>query len=116
MSRRMEKAMGLLLTISSLAHLNALYNSVYPGLRFITFVNGRSRAEIVNVIEDAVGIPRSPEPLPDEYPVNTPALDSDEIRRLRRDPVSAEWRTECDRAVGDVWLIAKARIRGLGLE
>ena len=31
--------------------LNNLYEASYPGLRFITFVNGRSRAEIIPEFE-----------------------------------------------------------------
>lgn len=31
--------------------LNSLYEDAFPGLRFITFVNGRSRAEIVPELE-----------------------------------------------------------------
>lgn len=27
--------------------LNALYEEAYPGLRFVTFVNGRPRADII---------------------------------------------------------------------
>lgn len=31
--------------------LNALYEEAFPGLRYITFVNGRSRAEIIPELE-----------------------------------------------------------------
>jgi 2-oxo-4-hydroxy-4-carboxy--5-ureidoimidazoline (OHCU) decarboxylase len=31
--------------------LNAFYEETFPNLRFITFVNGRSRAEIVPELE-----------------------------------------------------------------
>ena len=31
--------------------LNSLYEDAFPGLRYITFVNGRSRAEIVPELE-----------------------------------------------------------------
>jgi len=31
--------------------LNAFYEETYPNLRYITFVNGRSRAEIVPELE-----------------------------------------------------------------
>jgi len=97
-----------------LAHLNEVYCAAFPGLRYITFVNGRPRSAIVNEMERSIGVPVSPDPLPEDYPVTEPALS--EASGLVRPRDSEAWKTECDRAIGDVWLIAKARIWGMGLE
>ncbi len=42
--------------LGRLRHLNACYEAQYPGLRYITFVNGRSRAAIAREMEDVLGI------------------------------------------------------------
>ncbi|TXT04227.1 hypothetical protein VHUM_04225 [Vanrija humicola] len=102
--------------LARLAHLNALYNGVFPGLRYITFVNGRTRAQIVPELEQAIGLPVSPVPLPDDFDTASPPLESDAVRALVRDPASDEWKTECDRAIADVWLIGHSRLKNMGLE
>ncbi|CUS23101.1 LAQU0S08e02146g1_1 [Lachancea quebecensis] len=38
----------------ALKHLNEVYEQRYPGLRFVVFVNGRSRPEIIRVMEERV--------------------------------------------------------------
>jgi len=102
--------------LARLAHLNDLYGTIFPGLRFITFVNNRPRAAIVPEFEGVVGLPVSPEPLPDDAPVGEPALDSDEVKGLIHSPESEGWKRECERDIGEVWRIARARLKGLGLE
>ncbi|WOO79592.1 putative allantoinase 1 [Vanrija pseudolonga] len=102
--------------LARLAHLNALYNAVFPGLRYITFVNGRTRAQIVPELEEAIGLPLSPVPLPDDFEAGVPSLESDEVRKLVRDPSGEQWKAECDRAIADVWLIAHSRLQNMGLE
>lgn len=89
---------------------------MYPGLRYITFVNGRTRAQIVPELEEAIGLPLSPVPLPDDYDTASPALESDEVRKLVRDPSGDAWKAECDRAIAAVWLIAHSRLKNMGLE
>lgn len=100
-----------------LAHLNALYSRRYPGLPYITFVAGRPRDAIVTEIEERLGIEPSPVPLPDDQSCsdairNKPSLN--EIEPLRR--YGPEWKRECERALGDIWRIAKDRLEKLGVE
>lgn len=98
-----------------LNHLNALYCAAFPGLRYITFVNGRSRAAIVPGFEETIGVTSSPIPLPDDYAADQPPLDSEEARRLVRGQETEEWKAECERCLADVWAIGKARVKALGL-
>ncbi|CAK9786068.1 hypothetical protein CC85DRAFT_309759 [Cutaneotrichosporon oleaginosum] len=102
--------------LDRLAHLNAVYEAVWPGLRFITFVAGRPRAAIVNEMEANIGIAQSPQPLPDTYDTREPALGSSTVQRLTREKYSDEWKSECDRALVDVWRIGHARLGNMGLE
>ncbi|KAJ3967789.1 Oxo-4-hydroxy-4-carboxy-5-ureidoimidazoline decarboxylase [Lentinula raphanica] len=88
--------------LARLAHLNAYYERCYPKLVYIVFVNGRSRAEIVGVLEDHLGLAHS-------LSIDEPALET-------ADPVhvgSQKWLDELERAVRDVGLIAKSRLRAL---
>ncbi|OCF54771.1 hypothetical protein L486_07907 [Kwoniella mangroviensis CBS 10435] len=102
--------------LDRLAHLNELYCTIFPGLRYITFVNGRSRANIIPEFESVLNLPLSPQPLPDDLPAAQPPADSEEVKSRIRLPESEEWRKECERGLGDVWLIGRARLKGLGLE
>ncbi|CAL1714759.1 unnamed protein product [Somion occarium] len=91
--------------LARLGHLNACYGYRYPGLRYITFVNGRSRAAIMEEMEDVLGIPRS-------LSATDPVVES-----IGQVEVGSEaWKTELERAVGDVGKIAKSRLRALGVE
>ena len=85
-----------------LTHLNACYERRYPGLRYITFVNGRSRATIAEEMEDCLGIEHS---LSTEPPVE--GLEPVEMG-------SVEWTTELNRAIMDVGRIAESRLGALG--
>ncbi|KAL4072913.1 Oxo-4-hydroxy-4-carboxy-5-ureidoimidazoline decarboxylase [Scleroderma yunnanense] len=82
-----------------LQHLNACYERVYPGLRYITFVNGRSRAVIAEEMEDKLGIAHSLSP--DQPPLEglTPVEANSSI-----------WLAELHRAVEDIGHIAKSRL------
>ncbi|WWD08449.1 hypothetical protein V865_006561 [Kwoniella europaea PYCC6329] len=102
--------------LDRLAHLNELYCTIYPDLRYITFVNGRSRAAIIPEFESILNLPLSPQPLPDDFPTAQPPLDSEEVKSRVKLPESEEWKKECERGLGDVWLIGRARLRGLGLQ
>ncbi|KAI0367038.1 hypothetical protein BV20DRAFT_971144 [Pilatotrama ljubarskyi] len=91
--------------LARLAHLNACYERRYPGLVYITFVNGRSREEIKDEMEDALGLERSLSA--DQPPVES--MQSVEVG-------GEEWKKELDRAVVDVGRIAKCRLGTLGVE
>ncbi|KAG8903038.1 hypothetical protein FRB99_003808 [Tulasnella sp. 403] len=93
--------------LARLGHLNALYERRFPGLRYVVFVNGRSRAEIVPLVETTVGVGAA---VPGGE--REPALES--IVPLA--PEDEVWERELERALRDVFLIAKARLRVVGLE
>lgn len=79
--------------LERLAELNARYEKTYPGLRYITFVNGRSRAEIAQEIEGVLS--------------------------SKQEPVEVggdQWTRELNRAVTDVDRIAKSRLSKLGIQ
>lgn len=99
-----------------LAHLNQLYCQVFPGLRYITFVNARPRADIIPEFETILGLPISPQPLPEGFATDQPPLDSPEAEAMVRPMDSDEWRAECQRGLGDIWRIGRARLKTLGLE
>lgn len=90
--------------LARLAHLNACYEHRFPGLRFVTFVNGRSRAEVMRELEDVLCIPHSLSPC--EPPVESVG------QTIVGGP---EWKGEVDRAVEDVGKIAHARLKALGV-
>ncbi|KAH6916028.1 Oxo-4-hydroxy-4-carboxy-5-ureidoimidazoline decarboxylase [Coprinopsis sp. MPI-PUGE-AT-0042] len=92
--------------LARLAHLNAAYEAKYPGLRYITFVNGRSRAAIAEEMEDVLGWEHLLSPDQPSVSSVTPIYTSE----------SDEWKSELNRAVSDVGLIAKSRLRSLGVE
>jgi 2-oxo-4-hydroxy-4-carboxy--5-ureidoimidazoline (OHCU) decarboxylase len=86
-------------------YLNACYERTYPGLRYISFVNGRSRAAIAAEIEDVLGIEHS-------LDSEEPALETFEAA----DVGGNRWKGELDRATKDVGRIAKSRLKSLGAE
>jgi len=91
--------------LERLAYLNACYEHVYSGLRYITFVNGRSRAAIAREMEDKLHLGHPLESYPNGPPLNEPALES--LSCVAKG--SAEWSNELERAVDDVGRIAKSR-------
>lgn len=91
--------------LARLAHLNACYERRYSGLRYITFVNGRSRAAITVEMEDVLGLPHSLSP--DQPPL-------EEITPI--DPIGQAWKMELDRAVVDVGRIAKSRLGAMKVQ
>ena len=88
--------------LARLAHLNACYERMYPGLVYITFVNGRSRAEIKDEMEDKLGLEHSESA--DKPPIDS--LDSVEVD-------GEAWKAELERAVTDIGKIAKNRLKSL---
>ncbi|KAJ9125874.1 hypothetical protein QFC24_002658 [Naganishia onofrii] len=105
------------IVLKRLGHLNKLYSRVYPGLPYITFVAGRPRAAIVQEMERVLELPQSPEPIPGDWSqVELPALDSEEALARVKESGGPEWQMETERALKDIWLIAKSRLQGLGLK
>ncbi|KAF9269085.1 hypothetical protein L218DRAFT_953638 [Marasmius fiardii PR-910] len=91
--------------LNRLAHLNACYEKRYPGLRYIIFVNGRSRAAVVEAMEDQLGLRHSLSPI-------EPTVDDLESVEIG----GPEWTLELKRAVQDVGSIAKSRLKTLGVK
>lgn len=89
--------------LQRLQHLNACYERIYPGLRYITFVNGRSRAVIAEEMEDKLSVALSPDQPPVESLVPVQAH-------------SPAWLAELHRAVEDVGRIAKSRLEKVDRE
>jgi len=89
--------------LARLAHLNACYEKIYPDLRYITFVNGRSRAEIAEEMEQVLKLPHSLSP-------HEPSVET--LSQI--DKESNEWRSELSRAIQDIGKIAKSRLGVLG--
>ncbi|KAF5316007.1 hypothetical protein D9619_006335 [Psilocybe cf. subviscida] len=88
--------------LARLEYLNACYEKKYPGLRYITFVNGRSRAVIAAEMEGVLGL----------APDDTPAPES--ISSEGTEFGSRWWKAELRRAVHDIGMIAKSRLGPLG--
>lgn len=87
--------------LARLLELNEEYERRYPGLRYITFVNGRSRAMIMEEMEEKLGIGDSWE-----------KGDSKEVHPVG----SEEWVSEVRRALEDIGKIAKSRLVALKAE
>ncbi|KAH9924740.1 OHCU decarboxylase-domain-containing protein [Fomitopsis serialis] len=86
-----------------LAHLNACYEHRYPGLRYITFVNGRSRSAIKDEMEGVLGFEPSLSP-------DKPLLEAAGSIEVG----SEEWIRELERAIGDLGKIAQSRLQAVG--
>ena len=91
--------------IERLGWLNGVYEGRYRGLRYITFVNGRTRKEVMEEMEGALGVEKAKGP---------------EWKQLKAEGEvmevgGEEWLNELERAVGEVILIAKGRVSKLGL-
>ncbi|PPQ62880.1 hypothetical protein CVT24_006279 [Panaeolus cyanescens] len=90
--------------LNRLAHLNTCYEAKFPGLRYITFVNGRSRAQVAEEMEDLLGF---------EHSLSADTPSSESISPIEAG--STEWRSELQRAVEDIGKIAKSRLASLGV-
>ncbi|EST09618.1 Oxo-4-hydroxy-4-carboxy-5-ureidoimidazoline decarboxylase [Kalmanozyma brasiliensis GHG001] len=92
-------------TLERLARLNAIYEAKYPGLRFVTYVAGRSRAAVADEIESLLG---------DKVAALKDAKDlaKSEVRAHDTD----EWQSELDRASDALWEIAVDRAGKLTAE
>lgn len=80
--------------LARLKELNTMYEKSYPGLRYVTFVNGRSRADIVREMENLLVKTAIAPP--------TQAHDHDE-----------EWRAELERGICHIFKIAQSRLRSI---
>ncbi len=88
--------------LERLVVLNEEYERRYPGLRYITFVNGRSRKMIMLEMEEKLGI------IDDSWVKG----DSKEVYEVG----SGGWATEARRALQDVGHIAKSRLAALKVD
>lgn len=93
--------------LTRLEHLNTLYERRYPGLVYITFVAGRTRAQIVPEMEHALGLQEAGDGKEREPPVDM--IEPVEVQ-------GEEWKKELHRAVIDVGRIAKSRLAKIGVE
>lgn len=87
--------------LARLLELNEEYERRYPGLRYITFVNGRSRKIIMVEMEEKLGIGDAWE-----------KGDSKEVHQVG----SEEWGSEVRRALEDIGKIAKSRLVALKVD
>ncbi|SOV03675.1 uncharacterized protein UDID_05502 [Ustilago sp. UG-2017a] len=92
-------------TLEKLARLNAIYEAKYPGLHFVTYVAGRSRAavaeELASLLGDKTANLKSASDLP-----------KGDVRAEGTD----EWQAELDRASEALWEIAVDRADKLKTE
>ncbi|KAH9474120.1 hypothetical protein Pst134EA_001163 [Puccinia striiformis f. sp. tritici] len=79
--------------LDRLKELNMLYEELYPGLRYVTYVNGRSRAEIVKEMEALLIEDKS----------TSPKIHFQD----------QEWHNELKRGISDVFRIAKSRSKSM---
>ena len=95
--------------IERLGWLNGVYESRYEGLRYITFVNGRPRREVMEEMEGALDVEKA----------EGPEWKREDVEGSSRGEVvhveGEEWLKELEKAVGEVILIAKDRVKKLGL-
>ncbi|BGP12846.1 hypothetical protein JCM10213_005218 [Rhodosporidiobolus nylandii] len=86
--------------------LNSLYEQAFPGLRYITFVNGRTRAEIVPELESLLSLS-----LPPPSPSSAEPKLGDLRSKLHVHPTgSGPWRAELKRGLQAMWDIAHSRV------
>ena len=89
--------------IERLGWLNGVYEGRYEGLRYITFVNGRTRREVMEEMESALGVEKAQGP------------EWKGVSEAGSEVGGEGWSRELERAVGEVILIAKDRVKKLGL-
>ena len=97
--------------IDRLGWLNGTYERRYEGLRYITFVNGRTRREVMEEMEGKLGVEKAQGPEWKEGEGGSSAGDVE----ARVQVGGEEWLKELERAVGEVILIVKDRVGKLGL-
>ena len=97
--------------IDRLGWLNGVYEERYRGLRYITFVNGRTRREVMEEMENALGVENARGP---EWKDGVRSSVGGTDEKGGTQGGGQEWLKELERAVGEVILIAKDRVRKLG--
>lgn len=95
---QMKGGQADLATLERLARLNSIYEARYPGLRFVTYVAGRSRAAVADELESILGSKLA-------ALSEASNLSNDDVRG----PDSEEWQSELDRALDALWDIAVDR-------
>jgi 2-oxo-4-hydroxy-4-carboxy--5-ureidoimidazoline (OHCU) decarboxylase len=98
--------------IERLGWLNAVYERKYEGLRYITFVNGRTRREVMEEMEGGLGVLEKAEG--PEWKEKEVAGSSSTTTVEKIEVGGEKWLNELERAVGEVILIAKDRVKKLG--
>ncbi|KAI0305798.1 Oxo-4-hydroxy-4-carboxy-5-ureidoimidazoline decarboxylase [Multifurca ochricompacta] len=91
--------------LARLLVLNNEYERRYPGLRYITFVNGRSRKAIMLEMEEKMGIG-------DGWVEGDKEEKEKEVYQLG----SEEWVSEARRAIEDIGYIAQSRLVALKVD
>lgn len=91
--------------LARLSELNEEYERRYPDLRYITFVNGRSRKMIMEEMEEKLGI------VGDDWKKG----EENKGGRVCRQG-SDEWVSEVRRALKDIGQIAKSRLAALKVD
>lgn len=92
--------------IVRLERLNCIYERRFPGLRYITFVNGRARQAIAEELEQFLALQGVEVVASETAPPEVQPLDAG----------NESWTQEVERAVADVKLIAQSRLRAMGVE
>lgn len=93
--------------LAKLETLNALYESRYPKLKYVTYVAGRTRAQVAEDLE-AFLMPKPAEGEKDSEGAGPPPT-------ATYSEGSPEWTRELERGLKDVFKIAKARLRALNV-
>jgi len=81
-------------------------------LRYITFVNGRTRREVMVEMETALGVENANGP---EWKETGESPEGSSMGEVQVEVGGEKWLGELGRAVGEVVLIAKDRVKKLGL-
>ncbi|KAJ1022627.1 hypothetical protein NDA18_004970 [Ustilago nuda] len=92
-------------TLEKLARLNAIYEAKYPGLRFVTYVAGRSRAAVAEELASLLGDKTANLKSASDLPKGDVCAEGTD-----------EWQAELDRASEALWEIAVDRADKLKTE
>ncbi|CAH7686477.1 OHCU decarboxylase-domain-containing protein [Phakopsora pachyrhizi] len=77
----------------NITELNELYETIYPGLRYVTFVNGRSRMDIAIEMEELLDPNKN-----------------DGITKAKVHNHDDEWNAELARGIDAIFMIARSRL------
>ncbi|KAM0756296.1 putative OHCU decarboxylase protein [Meredithblackwellia eburnea MCA 4105] len=99
--------------LKRLSMLNSVYEECYPGLIYTTFVNGRSRAEIIPEMEGILGL-TLPAPSPNNGELRLKDMMEKAGNNIRI-VGSKAWRAELQRGLDAMFDIARNRLEKLGI-